>query len=1069
MLRILSGPVGTGKSLRVFAEMRAALHEAPLFLIVPEQYAADAEREVIDRLGIPGLGLTGVDVVTPSRLYLRVQDELQLQGLPALDARASGIALAGALQSVQGELGALRRSALQPGFLAPAVRFIAQARSAGISPMDMMQAAEAVGDEALRGRARDLATLYGAHRALVEGRFRDEEDVHRAFIEALPRASFLQGARVYVDRFDVISRAMAQWLAALSRASEVLVVIDACAGHPAYAPMAGMIERVSAAAREAGVEVHLAEHAAPLTRVRPALDHLAAHLLDLSPPRYFSPQEEVALQRAASPRQEADACAARIAALVRGGYRYRDIAVCCDLARYGPLIQHRFTRAGIPFFLDRKSSALAHPSARALLWALEAAVSGWAPEAMLSLLGSGACGLDAQEAQLLRLVAEEIDLRGHHWEMPLPQAFLEAEAAREKLMVRLQALRRRLSSADTARACALAAFSYLEDTDACARLAEESEALAARGALLPAQQARQMWDVLLACLDALVDVLGERPLSPRALPALLEAALSATEVGVIPPEPDQVLISPLERLKTPPIRALFVLGATEDSLPTPPPQALLTDEEMQLLHKALPRRGDALLLSRLRLLSLYARPSDKLIITSPVADESGKAMRPPALLAQFVRLFEGKMGGLLRLSAREGVLSQEDALALAAAAGYGGAGEDERDALAFVRADPVLSGRLTALQRPPEQSPERLPAALCRQLYGPSLSPSRLEKFSYCPWAHFARYALRPRYALTPCPSAFDMGNALHAAMQHGLERLQDADLAALTPDVTAAWAGQDLQDALSAWRERPTYSLGRMAFLRRKSVRTAGRAVYAAALQLRAGAFRPLAMELRFEGGGIEGVIDRVDAMDTAEGRYLRVIDYKSGHTGLRLQDVMLGVKLQLPLYVRAAQQKLEGLSCGLYYMSLKDTPPPRDRTGKNAQPTDALLRSFRLTGWTLQDAVAIAGQDREEAGAVNGVRRNKDGSLSKLAPLLAPGAWDGLLAMAGRVARQANDAIHAGVVAALPLQVGSDPPACENCTEPGCHHALLPGAARRRAQPVPNEEMRKVLEEEMGATEED
>ena len=60
-----------------------------------------------------------------------------------------------------------------------------------------------------------------------------------------------------------------------------------------------------------------------------------------------------------------------------------------------------------------------------------------------------------------------------------------------------------------------------------------------------------------------------------------------------------------------------------------------------------------------------------------------------------------------------------------------------------------------------------------------------------------------------------------------------------------------------------------------------------------------------------VGGTIDRVDVYLGSDGcRYVRVIDYKTGHKSFRLPDVLLGLNMQMLVYL-AAWWKAAGSCC--------------------------------------------------------------------------------------------------------------------------------------------------------------
>lgn len=71
-------------------------------LIVPEQYTLQAERELIDRLKLPGY--FNIDILSPSRLRSKVRDIAGGGTLPQLDASGKAMAFSCVLKEAEKSL-----------------------------------------------------------------------------------------------------------------------------------------------------------------------------------------------------------------------------------------------------------------------------------------------------------------------------------------------------------------------------------------------------------------------------------------------------------------------------------------------------------------------------------------------------------------------------------------------------------------------------------------------------------------------------------------------------------------------------------------------------------------------------------------------------------------------------------------------------------------------------------------------------------------------------------------------------------------------------------------------------
>ena len=1028
-IRLILGRVGSGKSRRVFAEMRQALREGvdgPLFLFVPDQYASEAERQLISALGVSGLGFGGPDVLTLSLLRRRAFDASVL-----IDEAGRRMAIRALLDETGGDLLSLPARAFgMPEIISG---FFSQARRAGLDEArgDVFSLAQSLGFDA--DRWADLSHLMNAYRHRLSGRFWDDEEADRRLIEALAHMPELDGAQIWIDRFDSVPRRTAQLIAALAAASRrVTVVLNWDDGH-------GTLERrsiepsltaIAEAASRAGIAVTRAEpmqdqDADPRA---PSLTRLVNRLFAPAGDGSAAPEDDgaLALWRAPTPAAEAEAVADAVLAYIEGdddqtddltknapenGRRptaaddvtaqapensrrlLRDVGVIVsDMGTYAPLLERAFARRGIACFFDRRRPSLAHPAVRALLAALEAVATGWAAEPMAALLRSGYSGLEEDDAALLLRAMRERDLRGARWHYRLKGPWEAAEASRQALMQPLVNLRERLAALDAQKMAPRGgiqtkndgqpsvmniAYDYLVATGAPTHLVRDVAALKAQGRMVDALETTQIWDLLMGMLDQAAVIFEMFRPQDSALPAaravmrVLEAGLGSADVAVIPPTLDEVLVSTPERVKSPPLKRVFLLGANEGMLLPPSAQGLLTEEECAALsargyHMGTPGESDDL--ARLRLLGVLASASERVVVSWSLAGEEGGLLRPSPVVAQIRRLFP------------------------------------------HLSVMPCPAPALASF--PARDAAEPVPGLAVR-----TPGATALERYARCPWQYFVAEVLRPHRRIEPYPMAANTGTAMHAVAERWLAALlaSGRDIAALTREQSDACAREALDEALGDAERWPGWDEGRMTLWRRSLERAASGAVWVAARQIADGEFRPVSIESDMtlalgEAGSVRCRIDRIDRA----GAWLRVIDYKTGNQRYDLSDIWHGLHLQLPLYALAAEDSpcFAGRCrmAGLYRFPLHDALPAEDSSP---------AKELRLFGWTLEEPGVIEATDREKRGEVIGLRAAKYAS---------PAAMDALLHHARDKARDGLAGIASGRFAPNPVYSGDAAP-CLTC----------------------------------------
>jgi hypothetical protein len=78
-----------------------------------------------------------------------------------------------------------------------------------------------------------------------------------------------------------------------------------------------------------------------------------------------------------------------------------------------------------------------------------------------------------------------------------------------------------------------------------------------------AMEGAQVWNRIIQALDQAHELLAGEPLTARALYELLRRALGAAEIKALPQSGDAVMGGGLDHMKGRPVKALFILGATD--------------------------------------------------------------------------------------------------------------------------------------------------------------------------------------------------------------------------------------------------------------------------------------------------------------------------------------------------------------------------------------------------------------------------------------------------------------------------------------------------------------------------
>jgi ATP-dependent helicase/DNAse subunit B len=198
---------------------------------------------------------------------------------------------------------------------------------------------------------------------------------------------------------------------------------------------------------------------------------------------------------------------------------------------------------------------------------------------------------------------------------------------------------------------------------------------------------------------------------------------------------------------------------------------------------------------------------------------------------------------------------------------------------------------------------------------GSPWSPSRFESYGSCPYRFYTEYML----SLQPLESpqlGFDslqQGSMVHEILEQVHRQAADPSdpktVRSALPKVAAAVF--ELAPEKHGFRPSAFWEVEQQELLERveRSLdklfgESQGWTPYRYECRFGFDPAPPLTIETPAGTIQLRGVIDRVDR--AADGR-LRIIDYKTGSSGLAKKDLLEGRRLQLPLYALAAQQALQ------------------------------------------------------------------------------------------------------------------------------------------------------------------
>lgn len=1134
-LQLILGNAGSGKTRLLYETIIRESLESPkkqFLVIVPEQFTLQTQKELV---GLhPAHGIRNIDAISFKRLAWRIFEETGVGKQKVLEETGKNLLLRKVAQEKKDQLKVLGGNMKKQGFLTQVKSMISELTQYDISPGMLGELLEGQKMRpSLYYKMEDVQILYeGFEKRLHEGYVASEE-LLEVLADNVEKSRILKGAVLALDGFTGFTPIQMKLLEKLLKVTEkvyLTVTIDIREELYRVGPMHELfylsrktIHSMMQLAEKTGCEIKepilVGNQKKGSATGAPALKFLEQHLYrsgKYARGVYQTIPEEISLHTAGNPGKEAEFAARTIWRLAREkGWHYGEMAVIAgDLKTYANPVRRAFARYEIPVFVDETRKILLNPALEFIKASLETARQNYSRESVMRFIRTGILNLTPKEMDLTENYLRAAGIRGKSkWEKPWERTtkqiqeeeLVVCEGVRaflvEKLVPFTETMKKK---GQTARAFTECLYDFLVECRMQEVLSAREQALEESGDLDRAKEYHQIYGIILELLDKVVELLGEEEITLEEYEQILEAGFEEAKAGMIPPEPDRVMVGDLERSRLKNIKVLFFIGLNDGLVPAGGGGGgFLTDQEREVLTSAganlAPGMRETSYIQRFYLYMQLSRPTERLYLCWAKAGADGTPLRPSGVAGRIRKLFP-KLSVIDEDHARDltrQITGAENALPYLTECLprllEKEAGAEEEALFDWFLHQPQYREKIQTLVKAATQT--RRETGLGRQvaqaLYGQNLenSVSRLERYAACAYAHFLMYGLqlkeREEFVFQPV----DMGNIFHSVLEKFARKLTAAgyDWFHVPREVQESLTKACVKEAVEEYGGELLHSTARSEYSIRRMERMMLRTVWAICLQVQQGGFVPSnfevpfstaelsAVNLQLEGTDtmrLRGRIDRIDVCEDKDQVYVKVVDYKSGSTEFDLAAMYYGLQLQLVVYLNAAME-LEGrirpekeiVPAGIFYYHIKDPMLEASVKSDLGDLEQKILKELRPDGLVNRDPGVIEKLDHhiEKDSAVIPVSINKDGSLSKTSKAADKGQFRAMSGFVRRKLGELGKEILEGRTEMDPYERGNKK-ACDYCPyrEICCFDPKIPGNHYRRLKELKAEEIFMRMEEE-------
>lgn len=954
-VRFLLGASGSGKSRQIYNEIIQASIKEPernFYLIVPEQYTMEAQRELVTMH--PAGGMMNIDAIGMNRLAYRVFDELGISTGQVLEDFGKSMLIKKILCEQQDTLQVYGSYYDKLGFVDEMKSMMSEIFQYNIKQDTIDEIMEQIPeDSVVAGKMQDIRHIYEEFEAFAGERYIVAEQLVELLTRHVGQSKLVCGSSLYFDGFTGFTPVQLELVEKLMTCADDLTFsftlddrdqkYEHIKDYELFYLTKTTIKKLTEAAAAAGVEIESPVVLPGTINYRLGenreLFFLERNLFRSPYQKWKQPLERIHLTATGDAQDEIVFVASTIRRLVREkGYRYKDIAIIAgDLEQASHIYERVMNEYEIPVFIDANACLKANPCAETIRSVLAVLADDFSYDSVFRFLKAGMTDLSFEDIELLENYALKRGVRGYsRWNRAVSENYektspVNIEEIRQAFMKMFGDIRKVFADKKAVtKDYVEALYDFLLQIHMYEKLEARKNELYEENRINEGDAYGQIFEKTVRLFDKIAELLGDTKMSVKEFYEIVDTGLSDIEVGVVPPTVDRVLIGDITRSRLNHIKVLFFTSVNDGIVPKAPKKGrILSDRDRDILSdcglELAPSDKQNSYIEQFYIYTILTKPSDHLYISYHKLSASLESMRPSYLLGRISNIFPSLqaeeydaascMPDTVNRSLRR-ILRAEDS-------------EDaESRILTRILTEKGFAGELTAIYkgRTYRNVAEQLPPETIALLYGRYLhaSVSKLELYARCGFAYFLKYGLRLKEREMYQVDVRNVGVILHSVMEGLFKQVRDTrnnDWENFPEDERMLMVTELVNRAAEESAGDFFEDNARNAYMLQMIERMAQTSAGMLQKHIRLGSMKPGMLEKTFDSAkdevgsylfelpnqiqmSINGKIDRVDVEEEDGTVYIKVIDYKSSTRKLSLEEVLNGEQLQLVTYSAIAYE---------------------------------------------------------------------------------------------------------------------------------------------------------------------
>ena len=1080
-LRFIYGKSGVGKTTYCFNKIKELINSnKKVYIITPEQFSFTAEKNLMD--ACDKKAVINAEVITFGRMAHRIL--LEVGGILNNSITNTGKAMlfSNIIEKQKDNLKFLGKTDKN---LDLTLRIITELKKNNITIKRLEENTKNITDNYLKLKLEDIKLLYSEFNKEIENKYLDDDDLLSLVKDKIKISTMFKDSYIYIDEFAGFTKqeySIIEELLNIANEVNISICTDSLENtqnleNDIFLENKKTISKLIKIVDLNDIRVLEPVELSNVYRYKSEeLRHLVENLYGLNNKKYEKECKDIKLFLANNNYSEIENVANNIIELVRDyGYRYKDISIITkETGEYSSIIKSIFSKYDIPVFIDEKKDLNQNILVKYIVAILDIFSKNWSIDTVFNYLKIGFANIKDEDIFILENYCKKVGITGlkkftNEWNIVTEskEDIEKLNELRKQIINPLLRFKEELGKNKTIADITKSLYIFLEENNIGDILSNKINQFNEQGKIDLANIYNTSWDILIDILDEIVLILGEEKISFENYTNLLKAGFNSSSLGKIPATLDEVIVGDVDRSRSGKKKVVFIIGLNDGKFPSVNKnEGFINDEERIILKEnaieLAKTTKEQIYDENFNIYKAFGVAEEKLYLSYPASDNEGKGLRKSTLINKVKKIFPNLVEESDIISNKTYISSKEitfDLLILNLRKYLNGEEIDEiwLEVYKIYTEDCEYKEKLENSIKGFYYSNlgENINKENLEKLYGDTLktSISKLESYKRCPFSYYLKYALKLSDRTQLKLEKLDTGTLMHDIIDDFFELLKQKNISVkeIEDEDIDNIIEQILNNKLLLKQNYIFNSIPKYIVLTKRLKKVIIRAIKYIITTLKYSDFKVLGTEIEFgdnkqyesikvkleDGKKVEiiGKIDRVDIAENKDGRFIRIIDYKSSVKNIDLNEVVAGIQIQLLTYLDAISKEENAELAGILYFNLiEPVIKSKNKNLTEEQLEQEIRNNFKMNGLILGDVEVVKMMDNNlTVGNSNIIPAyiDKDGNLSKNKPsIIERDEFKILQNKVEKVIKQISEEILSGDITQKPIYLYKNKrTACEFC----------------------------------------